>query len=130
VLIFTCRAVFIGVQGGVTDLVKSVTHQVVASRPSHMAGQPRGPASTDFRLWIPYYHLLESVTMKPTHERLQSGADRPWGLTGRPPPGPTVQWPLHTASSCQVHSRDDTYFGGILNFHVISCNALIWYQCS
>jgi hypothetical protein len=29
-----------GVQGGVTDLVKSVTHQVVAGRPSHVAGQP------------------------------------------------------------------------------------------
>jgi hypothetical protein len=23
---------------------------------------------------------------------------------------------LHTASSCQIHSRGDTYFGGMLKF--------------
>jgi hypothetical protein len=94
-----------GVQRGVTDLVKSVTRQVVA-------GWPRGLASTDFRLWIPYYRLLDSVTVKLTRERLQSGAVRP-------PHGPTSQRPLHTASSCQVHSQGDTYFGGIPNFLVI-----------
>jgi hypothetical protein len=48
VLISTSRGVFIGVQGGVTDLVKSVTHQVVADRSSHVAGQPCGSACTDF----------------------------------------------------------------------------------
>jgi hypothetical protein len=48
VLISTGRGVFIWVQGRVTDLVKSVTHQVVAGRPSHVAGQPCGSASTDF----------------------------------------------------------------------------------
>jgi hypothetical protein len=48
VLISTGGGVFIGVQGGATDMVKSVTHEVVASRPSHMAGQPCGLASTDF----------------------------------------------------------------------------------
>jgi hypothetical protein len=58
--------------------------------------------------------------MKSTHERLQSGAGRPGDLAGQPPPGPTGQWPLHTASSCQVHSRGATYFGGISNFLVIS----------
>jgi hypothetical protein len=47
VLISTSRGVFIGVQGGVTNLVKSVTHQVVADRPSHMAGRPWSSASTD-----------------------------------------------------------------------------------
>jgi hypothetical protein len=48
VLISTGRGIFIGVQGWVTDLVKSVTHQVVASRPC-------GSASTDFlhRLGLP-----------------------------------------------------------------------------
>jgi hypothetical protein len=51
--------------------------------------------------------------MKPTHERLQSGVDRLGSLAVRPPPGPTGWWPLHTTSSCQVHSRGDTYFGGI-----------------
>jgi hypothetical protein len=75
--------------------------------------QPRGSASTVFRLQIPYYHLLESVTVKSTHERLQSGA-------GRPPPGPTGQQTLHTTSLCQVHSRGDIYFGGIPNYFVIS----------
>jgi hypothetical protein len=76
VLISTGRGVFIGVQGGVTDLVKLVTHQV-------MAGRPWGPASTDIWLWIPYYRLLESVTLKPTHERLQCGASRLGGMAGR-----------------------------------------------
>jgi hypothetical protein len=47
VLISTDRGVFIGVQG-VTDLIKSVTRQVVAGRPSHVASQPCGLTSTDF----------------------------------------------------------------------------------
>jgi hypothetical protein len=36
VLISIDRGVFIGVQGGVTDLVKSVTGQVVVGQPSHV----------------------------------------------------------------------------------------------
>jgi hypothetical protein len=48
VLISIGRGVFIGVQGGVTDLVKSVTSQVVAGQPSHVAGWPCGSAFTDF----------------------------------------------------------------------------------
>jgi hypothetical protein len=40
VLIFTGRGVFIGVQGEVIDMVKSVAHHVVA-------GQPCGSASID-----------------------------------------------------------------------------------
>jgi hypothetical protein len=94
-------------------LIKSVTRQVLAGQPSHVADRPLSLASTDFKLWIPCYRLLESVPMKQTHERLQSGASLP-------PPGPTGQWPLHTASTCQVHSRGDTYFGGISIFIVIS----------
>jgi hypothetical protein len=81
-----------------------VTHQVVAGRPSHEVRQPQGPASTDFWLRIPCYHLLEIVTVKPTRERLQSGAEQPGGLASRPPPGPT---------------GGDVYFGGIPNFLVI-----------
>jgi hypothetical protein len=73
---FHRQGVFIGVQGGVTDLIKLVTRQVLVGRPSHVAGQPPSPASTDFKLQIPCYHLLESVLMKQTHERLQSGAGR------------------------------------------------------
>jgi hypothetical protein len=48
VLISISRGVFVGVQGRVTDLVKSVTSQVVAGRPSHMAGRSCGLTSTDF----------------------------------------------------------------------------------
>jgi hypothetical protein len=58
--------------------------------------------------------------VKPTRERLQSGAGQPGGLAGRPPAGPTGQRPLHTTSSCLVHSQGDTYFDGIPNFVVIS----------
>jgi hypothetical protein len=97
-----------------------VTRQVVANRPSHMAGPPRGPASTDFRLQIPCYRLLEGVIMKLTHERLQSGVGRPGGLADRPALGPIGQRPLHNVSSYQVHSRVNTYFGGIPIFLVIS----------
>jgi hypothetical protein len=71
--------VFIGVHGGVTDLVKSVTRQVVAGRPSHMADRPWSSAFTNLQFGIPLYRLLESVTPKPTHERLQGGAGHPLG---------------------------------------------------
>jgi hypothetical protein len=50
--------------------IKLVTHEVVTGRPSHMAGRPWGPASTNFWLQICCYRLLESFTVKPTHERL------------------------------------------------------------
>jgi hypothetical protein len=82
--------VFIGVQGGVTDLVKLVTRHVVAGRPSHMAGWPWGSASTNLQLGIPLYRLLESVTVMPTRERLQGGAGWPGGSAGRQPLGPLV----------------------------------------
>jgi hypothetical protein len=65
--------VFIGVQGGVTDFVKSVTRQVVVGRPSHVASWPLSLASTDLQLGIPLYRLLESVTVKPTQERCKVG---------------------------------------------------------
>jgi hypothetical protein len=58
VLIFTGRGVLIGVQGGVNDLVKSVTHQVVVGRPSHVAGWPCGSASTDFLHWLGFPLLV------------------------------------------------------------------------
>jgi hypothetical protein len=47
---------------------------VLAGRPSHVAIQPPSPASTDFKLRIPCYRLLESMPVKQTHERMQSGA--------------------------------------------------------
>jgi hypothetical protein len=56
--------------------------------------------------------------------------DRPWSFAGQPLTGPTRQWPLHTASLCQVHSRGDTYFGRIPHLLVISRNTIIWHLCS
>jgi hypothetical protein len=88
---FHREGVFIGVQGEVTELINSVTRLVLAGRPSHVAGRPPSTASTDFKLRIPCYHLLESVPVKKNHERLQSRDDRPGSL---------------------VHSHGDTYFGG------------------
>jgi hypothetical protein len=108
------------VQGGVTNLVNLVTHKVVAGGPSHMGDRPWSLASTDLQLRIPLYRLLESVTEKPTCERLQGGAGRPGGLASRPPPSTISSRPLYTDSSCQVHPRGDTYLGGIPNFIVIS----------
>jgi hypothetical protein len=95
----------------------------------HVVGRPPSLASTDFQLRIPCYRLLESVPVKPTREMLQCGAGRPGSLAGWPPPRSTGQWPWHTASSCQVHSRGDNYCCGILIFLVISWNALIWHLC-
>jgi hypothetical protein len=101
VLIFTYRGVFIGVQRGVTDLVKSVTLQVVVGRSSNMAGWTCGSASTDLAFPFSCRHVCIKPRAKPT----QNLAGRPGDLAGRLPPGPTGQWPLHTASSCQVHPR-------------------------
>jgi hypothetical protein len=42
------RGVFIGVNGTSTHLERSVWHQVVVRRPSHMAGRLGGVASTNF----------------------------------------------------------------------------------
>jgi hypothetical protein len=44
---FTIRGVFIGVNGTSTNMERSVWHQVVAGRPSLVAGQSGGVASTD-----------------------------------------------------------------------------------
>jgi hypothetical protein len=67
VLISTKRGVFIGVQGGVTDLVKSITHQVVASRPSHIADRPCGPTfSTTLAFPFSCRHVCTKPRAKPT----------------------------------------------------------------
>jgi hypothetical protein len=44
---FHREGVFIGVNGISTDLERSVWRQVVAGRPSHVAGQPGGAATTN-----------------------------------------------------------------------------------
>jgi hypothetical protein len=89
-LIFTGMGVFIGVQGGVTDLVKSVTCQVVPGRPSHVVGWPWSLASTDLQLRIPLYRLWR-VSPRSQPARLQGGVEPPGGLAGWPPSGPTGQ---------------------------------------
>jgi hypothetical protein len=109
---FHRQRVFIGVLGAITNLIKSVIHQVLTGRPS-------STASTDSRPRVPFHRLLERVTAKEAHRRLQSGASQPGSLAGQPPTGPTHQWPLHMASSCQVYSQGDTYFGRIPNFLII-----------
>jgi hypothetical protein len=105
---FHQQGVFIGVPGVVTDLNEMVIRHV-------LAGWLSSTASTDSRHRVPFHRLLESVTTKKTHERLQSGASRPRSVTT----WPTCQWPLHTVSSCQVYSWGDTYFGRIHNFLII-----------
>jgi hypothetical protein len=116
---FHWQGVFIGVPGVVTNLIKLVIRQVLASRPSHMADRPSSVASTDSRRRVPFHHLLESVTAKETNKRLQSGVSWLGNLARQPPTGPTRQWPLHMASSCQVYSQGDTYFVRIPNFLLI-----------
>jgi hypothetical protein len=97
----------------VTDMVKSVTCQVVVGWPSHMAARSWSSASTDLQLGILLYRLLESVTMKPTHEGLQGGTGQvatPW-----------AHWSAAFAH-CLLMSgtpQSDIYFGGIPNFLVI-----------
>jgi hypothetical protein len=87
VLNSTGRGVFIGVPGEVTDLIKSVRHQVLAGRPSHMANRPWSSGSIDYQPRIPDYRLLGSITTKASRERMQSGVGRPGILSGRPPMG-------------------------------------------
>jgi hypothetical protein len=86
---FQRQGVFIGVQGGVTNLIKLVTCQLWAGWSSHVVGQPPSLTSTDIKLQIPCYRLLESSPVKQTRERLQSGAGQPGSFVSRPPPGPT-----------------------------------------
>jgi hypothetical protein len=50
----------------------------MAGRPRHVAGRPWSLASTDLQLGIPLYHLFESVTTKPTCERLQAEPTTAW----------------------------------------------------
>jgi hypothetical protein len=64
--------------------------QVLVSRPSHVAGGPPSPGSTNLQLRIPCYCHLESVPVKPTRKRLQSGVGRPGSLAGSQPLGPLV----------------------------------------
>jgi hypothetical protein len=62
----------------------------VASGPSHVVGWPWSSASTNLHLGIPFYRLLESFNVKPTHERLQGGPAGPGFWPADHPLGPLV----------------------------------------
>jgi hypothetical protein len=70
---FTVREVFIWVNGTTTDLEWSVWHQVVAGRPSHMAGRLDGAASTDSG----FSSLCRRVATKAPAELPQTLAGQP-----------------------------------------------------
>jgi hypothetical protein len=69
------RGVFIRVLGAITDMIKSVIHQV-------LAGQLWSVAATHSRPRVPFHRLLESVTTKEAHRRLQSVASQLGSLAG------------------------------------------------
>jgi hypothetical protein len=75
-MISTVRGVFIGVQGGVTDLVKLVTHQVVG-------GRPCGLGCTDFLYLLGVLLLMKTRV----HEVVVQTDKKP----GRPAT-PWAQW--------------------------------------
>jgi hypothetical protein len=80
---FTMRGVFIGANGTPTDLDKSVWRQVVAGRPSHVAGRPGGSASPDSD-----FSSCRHVATKAWAEPPQTLAGRPRSWAGRYAPGP------------------------------------------
>jgi hypothetical protein len=96
---FTVRGVFIGVNRTTTDLEKSVWCQVVIGRPSHVAGQLGGAASTDSG----FSSSCRCMATKARAEPLQT-------LAGRPAPGPTQPRVCPTWSMCQIHPRGDDNF--------------------
>jgi hypothetical protein len=89
---FHCRGVFIGPWGSSTDLENSVWCQVVAGRPSHMAGRPGGAASTNF-LHRPSLLLLVCV-LKAVGQTNKKHS-RPAKEFGQPTgPGALLAWGL------------------------------------
>jgi hypothetical protein len=109
---FHRQGVFIGVPGAVTDLIKSVIHQVLAGLATWLAGHQAWPPPT---LGLGFH---SAASWRASPPRKLTGGHKV-GPAGQPPTRPTHQWPLHTASSCQVYSRGGTYFGRIPNFLVI-----------
>jgi hypothetical protein len=87
---FHQQVVFIGVSGAVNDLIKSVICQELVNRLSHVAGRQSCVASPDSRHRVPFHRLLERVTAKETHGRLQSGAGWPGSWSTSHPWGPHV----------------------------------------
>jgi hypothetical protein len=113
---FHHRGVFIGPWGSSTDLDKSVWCQVVAGRPSHMAGRPGEAASTD-----------SGISSSCRCVATKAQAKSPQTLVGRPAPLPTRPkvWP--TWSTCQIHPRGDDDFDiwSTSLCHPLKCSNLV-----
>jgi hypothetical protein len=120
---FTMRGVFIGVNGTSTDLERSVWCQVMAGRPSHMAGWPGGAASTDSG----FSSSCRCVVTKVQAEPPQTLAGRPRGWAGRPAPGPTQRGVWPTWSTCQIHHHGDDGFDiwSTSFCHPLKCSKLV-----
>jgi hypothetical protein len=84
------EGVFIGVNGTSTDLGRSVWHQVVGGRPSHLAGRPGGVSSTDSS----FSSLCRRVVTKALAKPPQTLAGQPQGPLdlGFGPLGPRVKY--------------------------------------
>jgi hypothetical protein len=86
---------------------------------------PRGQLAKEFGLHQPSAWDSPAPHLGECHREANPREAIRWGRPTRgfgqsATPRPTGQRPLHTASSCQVHPRGDTYFGGISNFRIIS----------
>jgi hypothetical protein len=79
---FHRQGVFIGVPGAVTNLIKSVIHQVLAGRPSHMAGHQARPPPT------PGLGFHSTASWRGSPPRKLTGGCKV-GLAGLPPTGLT-----------------------------------------
>jgi hypothetical protein len=120
---FTTRGVFIGVNGTSTNLERSVWHQVVIGRPSHLAGRLSGVASTDSG----FSSLCRRVAIKARAELPQTLVGRPRSWAGRSAPRATWPrvWP--TWSTCQIHPRGDDDFDiwSTSLCHPLKCSNLV-----
>jgi hypothetical protein len=89
------RGVFIGVNGTSTNMERSVWHQVVAGRPTHVAGQVERPPPTFFTDSA-FSSLCRRMETKARVEPPQTLAGRPLGPLGlgSGPLGPRVKYTL------------------------------------
>jgi hypothetical protein len=105
-LTFTVRGVFIGVNGTSINLERSVWHQVVAGRPSHMVDRPSEASSTD----LGFSSSCRRMSTKARAEPPQTLASQSRSWADRLAPGPTPPGVWPTWSTCQMHPRGDDDF--------------------
>jgi hypothetical protein len=120
---FHHEGVFIGVNGTSTDLERSVWHQVVAGRPSHMNSRPGGAASTDSG----FSSLCRRVATMAQAEPPQTLADRRRSWAGQPAPRPTRPGVYPTWSMHQIHPHCDDNFDiwSTSLCHLLKCSNLV-----